>query len=255
MKTTFIYLAQIMSFTALLISNPLEAQNKKRTNNYIMDTIVLNSSNNNPQLVVEIKKGASFNHPTFAIWIEDLNGKILETIFVTQSFGSGIFGHADAGNGTWQDKPGESLRPAALPYWSHKRNKISRDSLYVPTPENPVPDAITGPTPEGDFVLITGSSYELPDTFKVMLEINQTWDWNEYWTNKKFSNDSDYKSSSQPSVVYSTVIETEESVLLYELIPIGHGHYSGKDGKLYKDLSTLSTALNIIEKITVSVSN
>jgi polyphosphate kinase len=35
------------------------------------------------------------------------------------------------------------------------------------------------------------------------------------------------------------------------LNPIGHGHYSGKDGKLYTDISTLTTAKNIAEKLTI----
>ena len=38
-----------------------------------------------------------------------------------------------------------------------------------------------------------------------------------------------------------------------ELKPIGHSHYAGKDGSLDSDLSTLTTALNIIEKVTVKV--
>jgi hypothetical protein len=39
----------------------------------------------------------------------------------------------------------------------------------------------------------------------------------------------------------------------YYLNPIGHSHYSGKDGLLYTDLSTFTTALQIAEKIVVRV--
>jgi hypothetical protein len=37
------------------------------------------------------------------------------------------------------------------------------------------------------------------------------------------------------------------------LNPVGHSHYSGKDGELYDDLNTLSTALKIADRITVTV--
>jgi polyphosphate kinase len=39
----------------------------------------------------------------------------------------------------------------------------------------------------------------------------------------------------------------------YTLNPIGHGHYAGKDGKLYTDLSTFTTALQIATEIKVVV--
>jgi hypothetical protein len=88
---------------------------------------------------------------------------------------------------------------------------------------------------------------------KVFFEINQSWDWNEYWTNSKYPDDVDYKTSSQPSVVYSAVIDFDNPDKSYELRPIGHGHYSGKDGKIYPDLSTLTTALEIVERVKVEI--
>jgi polyphosphate kinase len=39
----------------------------------------------------------------------------------------------------------------------------------------------------------------------------------------------------------------------YTLNPIGHGHYAGKDGLLYTDLSTFTTALKIAQSIKVVV--
>ena len=47
--------------------------------------------------------------------------------------------------------PKEHLRH--LPYWSHKRGVIASDGLYMPEPENPVPDAYSGATPVKGFVL------------------------------------------------------------------------------------------------------
>jgi hypothetical protein len=34
---------------------------------------------------------------------------------------------------------------------------------------------------------------------------------------------------------------------------IGHSHYSGKDGNLYTDVSTLTTALDIARSIVVKI--
>ena len=39
----------------------------------------------------------------------------------------------------------------------------------------------------------------------------------------------------------------------YEMVAVGHSHYSGKDGGLYPELGTLTTALKIADKITVKV--
>jgi hypothetical protein len=240
----------IISFLAFVSISLLAQKSKKQK---APEIIVMTSSSTDHQLEIAFTKGKGHNHPTFAIWVEDLEGNLIETLFVTQYFAKGIFRYADANDGTWKNEAGESLRPAALPYWSHKRNIVSRDSLYVPTPESSVPDAITGATPEGSFILRTSMSKQEIGSFRILMEINQTWDWNAYWTNNKYPNDKDYKSSAQPSVVYEASISNGSSQKSYEMIPVGHGHYSGDDGKLYQDLSTITTALEIAESITVTI--
>jgi hypothetical protein len=47
------------------------------------------------------------------------------------------------------------------------------------------------------------------------------------------------------------VINPASSVKEYTMVPIGHSHYSGKDGSLTMDLSTITTALEITESIKV----
>ena len=86
-----------------------------------------------------------------------------------------------------------------------------------------------------------------------MMEINQTWDWNEYWTNNKYPGNKQYKTSSQPSIVYYAEIDLDNPQKEYWLNPIGHGHFSGDDGKLYGNLSTLTTALEIVKRIKVII--
>ena len=93
----------------------------------------------------------------------------------------------------------------------------------------------------------------IPVVFNVLFEINQTWDWNEYWTNNKYPGDEEYKTSCQPAVVYSATININSSQKEYLMEPIGHSHYSGKTGELFPDLSTLTTALEIAREIRVVV--
>lgn len=204
----------------------------------------------NTQFEVEFLKGEEHNYPSFAIWIEDLEGNYIETLFVTQYVGSGKFGHGEIEPGKWKDEPGFVRRPATLPYWAHKRNIKAEDGLYVPSPETAVPDAITGATPKNDFLLETGSKVNA-GKFRVLMEINQPWDSNRYWTNNKYPDDNDYFASLQPALVYSVTIDLDSDETEYFLNPIGHSHPSGKNGKLYTDISTLTTAKEIAEKIII----
>jgi hypothetical protein len=237
------------------LSISLLAQRGKKNDASIPESITMSSTTAGTDIQFTFLSGTQHNHPTFAIWLEDEKGNLLETLFVTRSIATGIFKYADAGDGTWSEESGESIRPAALPYWAHKRNVISRDTLYVPTPENPVPDAVTGATPAGSFTLNTKADLSKRESFVILMEINQTWDWDNYWTNNKYPDDKDYKSSAQPSVIYAAKIDLSGTDETFELNPIGHGHYSGKDGNLYPDLTTLSTALEIAASIQVTINN
>jgi hypothetical protein len=196
-------------------------------------------------------KGKSFNHPTFSVWMEDEQGNLLQTLFVTKSFGSGTFTFGDASEGKW--KPGQVIRPAALPYWSHRAGKAQGLKTYVPDANHPVPDALTGATPKGSFLLKTRGNSENPLRVKLFLEINQTWDWNPFWSNNKYPGDSEYKTSCQPAVVYAAEIDLSKQGATYTLVPVGRSSHNGADGNLYSDLETLTTALHIAEKITVTI--
>ena len=204
--------------------------------------------NNSKDFLIELTPGESFNHPTFSIWLEDMNGKYIKTLFVTKSYASGIFGYKMLGDSVWVNESGKSIQPAALPYWTHKKGLINNKSL-IPSPENPFVDAYTGATPNGKFTLSDKSIKK--KTYRVLLEVNQTWDWNSYWTNNKFPESTAYKHSAQPSVVYSVTINSNDSV--FYLNPIGHGSPTGEDGNLYTNLSTLSTALDIFSSIVITI--
>lgn len=207
--------------------------------------------NNIRTLEIQFVTGEAFNHPSFAIWTEDLYGNYIETLYVTQYVAKGKFAFGEIEPGKWKNEPGEARRPATLPYWAHKRNIQAPDGLYVPSPETEVPDALTSATPKGNFVLETATSNTGNKKFRVLCEINQAWDANEFWTNDKFPNDNDYFGSLQPALVYAVTVNPNQSGKEYYLNPIGHSHPSGKTGELYTDLTTFSTAKEIANKIIV----
>jgi hypothetical protein len=244
-----------MKTSTLIIMNLffllLVACSSQREQSRVPEPVVIETmpSTEGPRLEVHFARGKSFNHPLMAIWVEDMEGNYLQTLYVAQSIAKGVFLHGDASTGRWM--PGEIRRPAALPYWGHQRGIQAEDGLYLPSAKSPLPDAVTGATPKGDFVLRTRLNMDIPRSFRLLFEINQTWDWNEYWTNLKFPDDPEYKTSSQPALVYAVAIDRDEGINQWTLQPIGHSHYSGKDGSLTSDLSTLTTALQIAREIVV----
>ena len=215
------------------------------------DQITSNPAGEGPDLEIEMLRGEGHNHPLMAIWVEDQEGQFVQTLYVAESIGKGVFQHGDASKGFWM--PGEIQRPAALPYWSHKRGMRNETGLYLPTPTNPVVDAYTGPTPDKSFILNTRLDESGLKKFNVLFEINQTWDWNEYWTNNKYPEDEDYKTSCQPALVYSVAIDMDNPKEKYVMEAIGRSHHSGANGELFTDLQTLTTALHIAEEISVRI--
>ena len=225
--------------------------NKKLIHQQLNDTIISGLSSSGVSFDIEFFVGKAHNHPTFTVWTETMSEEFVETLFVTKFIGTGVFGYAPTAQGEWQRQPGRAMRPAALPYWMHKHGGKGQKEIKIPTPENPEPDAITGATPKAGFLLKTNASQPYQEKFRLLVEVNQTWDWNEYWTNSLYPNDVDYKTSCQPSVIYAVTIDPANPQQEYYLNPIGHGHYSGKDGKLYTDISSLTTALHIFDRVVV----
>ncbi len=225
------------------------SSSKISSNDLQTDTIYTNRSKEGWPLQVIFTMGKSHNHPLMAIWTTDTNGNYIETLFIAKSIAQGVFGYGDKSSGKWM--PGPIRRPAALPVWSHNRNVIEKDGLYIPTAENPMPDAITGATPPGNFVLNTATSSKDRTVFDVYFEINQSWDWNEFWTNNKYPDDEDYKTSCQPALVYKARIDIYRPPGNLDFELIGHSHFSGKTGRVYSDLSTITTARYISQSIKI----
>ncbi len=214
-------------------------------------SIHIEAQNTGIPMELLFNKGKEHNHPLMAVWIEDNDSNYIQTVYVAESIGKGYFRYGDTSSGRWM--PGPVRRPAALPYWGHQRGIRAEDGYYLPTQDDPVPDAITGPTPKSSFVI----HFNIPDMdtrqFRILFEINQSWDWNDYWTNDKFPGDEHYMSSSQPALVYEARVDLDSGKDEYTLLPIGHSHWSGQNGNLYTDLGTITTALEISESIILRV--
>jgi len=242
MKYLIILATSLISIIALSGCNSSE----KTTSSYIKQSIIIDV---NGDQNISITRGSSFDHPTFVIWIEDLAGNYLSTIYITKSYASGSYEHELVNDSLWLNREGPSYQPAALPYWTYKKGLINGVEI-IPTIENPFIDAYTGATPNTSFSIIN-NSYSETKEYRMLLEINQLGDWNNYWTNTKYQKSNAYKHSAQPSLVYSVVIDQNSSD--FYLNPIGHGDPLGANGKLNTNLSTLTTAKDILKEIRVTI--
>lgn len=244
MKTTIISVIILAISVSVFATIGKEPCKRKKTEKEIIEA---NINGKGYTFEIEFTTGKGHNNPSFAIWIETMDEKFVQEIFVTKAVSTGIYRYADPSSGKWE--AGEKMYHATLPYFLHKRTV----DATIPNSENPVVDAYTGATPKGDFILTTKSNERIDGKFRLVLEINQAWDFNDFWHNAKFPESPEYHNSCQPSIIYAVTIDPKNLMEEYIMNPIGHGHYAGTDGKLYTDLSTFTTALKIADRIKVIV--
>ena len=213
--------------------------------------VVTNTSGTGQEIELSFYGGPSLYYPLMAVWLEDENGNYIQTLFVPRAIATGVFKYGSNASGKWVEAAKRA--PQTLPYWSHKRGVKASDGLYMPDPENPVADAYSGATPTTSWILKTRADNQLPSRFRVMFEVNQNWDWNEYWTNDRFPGDRNYLNNAQPAIVYEGVVDMNQLNERYLLKPVGHSHPTGATGELFTDLSTITTALQIADSVVVRV--
>ncbi len=211
-------------------------------------------------ITIDLLRSEHYWHPQMAVWTEDSEGNYLETIFVSKATARGLFfgGRSKENFRTFDEKKdavGDYRRVNALPVWSHKRGVTYADGMYVPTNKNPLPDAITGETLIDNFKLLT--SVKRSDSFVLKMEINVAFDDNEYYSEYDFPDDEVYHNGTgqlgQPSIIFEAPIDMNDGKKYYLMELVGHGHHSGQTGEIYSDLSTLTTAKQIVERIVVGV--
>lgn len=185
------------------------------------------------------------NDPQVAVWIEDGENNYLSAIYVSHR----------AATQSWR-MSGGNRRKESLPYWSHQRGIQYKDGFYLPTKEQPLPDAVTGATPRENFSLKLKPPAGLT-RFVIYAEFNHSTDFNQYYPASATESDFNYsggkEGSGQPAVVYRAVIDLNTGENVFKAKLIGHSSPSGNDGKLYTDLSTLTSAKDIVKDITVEI--
>jgi len=182
------------------------------------------------------------NPPQYAIWMEDASGTYLGSLFVTRKIATEgwIFN-------------GENRRVEALPVWSHRRNITDGAGFLVPSKEKPLADGITGATPKREQELLLRPT-DKDGSFWLYLEINHSTDFNGSWPEDASPEDENWSGgeggSGQPSLVYRCFVDPA-SAGSWSMTLIGHGSPDGSDGGIYPDISSLTTALRILESAEV----
>ncbi len=193
------------------------------------------------------------NNPQMAVWVEDSDGRFLQTLYVTERIGSQ----------SWRKAPGDNTpkeeirRPESLPVWAHRRGRVYADGLHLPTRENPMTDAISGATPSEGFTLLT----DVPrghDTLTIYLEVNMSTDFNDAYPADAAPGAAGYSGgesgSGQPALVYRGQIEPAGGGHT-ELRLIGHSSPDGSKGEIVDGLQGITTAREIIRKVEVYVNH
>lgn len=212
----------------------------------------------NNDLKVTVEKGDSWLHdfplflgiskknpPQIAIWLEDMDGAYLSTVYVTHKIATQ----------SWQ-AAGKSRRKEALPHWCYSRGVKYEDGLYLPTKKSPFTDGLTGATPQSGFDMKIHPNSGLKK-FRIKIEINHSTDFNDNYPKSAKEGDAGYsggkEGSGQPAVVYAADIDLTSGRKDFSAALIGHSSVDGSDGSLYPDTSSLTTALQIVKQITITV--
>lgn len=226
--------------------------------------LLLGGCNNEPveyktgDLRISIEKGDEWLHnfplflgisiknpPQIAIWAEDKEGNYISTLYATHKIATQ----------SWQASGG-NRRKEALPHWCSTRGVAYEDGLYLPTKKSPLTDGITGATPKGSFHIKMTPTQKLKQ-FVIKIEINHSTDWNEAYPKDAKEGDTNYsggkKGSGQPAVVYAAKIDLDSGQKEFTAHLIGHSSPDGSNGEINTDTSSLTTALNIVKKITINI--
>lgn len=232
------------------------------------------------ELKIDLRKGPYFAWPQYAVWLETESGEFIQPLFVTAKLATNsftnvvtrkddslVFTSNPITSGEYDpevifdaahepETAGERIRPESLPVFLHKLGLKTDDGVYVPSGDSELLDGHTGATVLDNFLLSSRTNQLLTGSYKVRMEINQSFDFNEYYSSDRFPDDPIYSGSgfsAQPSVVYEAIIDPESDQKYYPMELVGRGHHSGRNGTLYKDVENLTTALGLVDRIIVEL--
>jgi hypothetical protein len=68
----------------------------------VKSELTANASGQGPVVYLDFKKGPAHNHPSFVLWAEDMDGKFIQTLFISKAVGTGVYEHGDPSSGHWE---------------------------------------------------------------------------------------------------------------------------------------------------------
>jgi len=170
-------------------------------------------------------------YPQIAVWVSDKKGSTTRTIYVT-------------GKGAKNDWFGAETRPSSIPVWYGIRQ--SEEKLKI--------DSVTGASPSGETYEIF---WPIPDDLNkknavVSIEANVSFDYNEFFKKDAEKGTKYYSDvNGQPSLVWSSKVKLSGKKAEYSPRIIGHGHVLGKEHRIYRDMSKISSAKEIFHFIKI----
>lgn len=226
------------------------------------------------KLKIDLRTGPYFMWPQYAIWLETLEGEFIQPLYITKKLAKNMFSnkvtkvdadHVFTSNPytsgqskydffeyKWEPESADQrARPESLPVFLHKLASQTQDR---PDGGHKEIDGYTGATMLNSFLLSSRTEKRMPDRFKVRFEINQSFDYNDFYSSDRFPNDPVYSGdgySAQPSVVYEATVDNFSAQEYYPMTLVGHGHHSGQDGQLYTNMEGLTTATALVDRIIV----
>lgn len=130
------------------------------------------------------------------------------------------------------------------------------DGLYLPTKDKPIVDGISGATPRKSFDVKLKTISDLKQ-FIVKIEVNHSTDFNDCYPKNAKEGDTNYsggkEGSGQPSIIYMAEVDLLKGETTFDATLIGHSSPDGSDGEVHTDMSGLTTALEIIKRITINI--
>ncbi len=170
-------------------------------------------------------------YPQIAIWLKSDTAPS-RTVYVTSK-------------GAKNDWFGADQRPSALPVWRNFQNN---------QPESKT-DSISGATPSGSTYRI---AWNLPENtsskkpLNIFIEANISFDYNKFFPKDAPENAKNFTGvNGQPSLIWRGLLDPSRGITDVRPEIIGRGSLLGKDGKIHKDLTGITTAKKIFNYIKI----
>lgn len=238
------------------------------------------ASDSAPKLAVEFTAGAAFQWPQYAIWLETLEGDLVQPIYVTSKLAENRFANRVAQRDKGVvftanpfEQPGYQLqddfdlvvepesqssrfRTESLPVFLHKLAELNGGEYVPENGKKLVADAYSGATMSSNFILHSALEQPLSGQYRLRMELNQSFDFNEYYSSDRFPEDEIYSGSgfsAQPSIVYEAIVNLDNREEFVSMKRVGRGHHSGRDGAVYPDLQGMTSALKLVDRVLVHI--